>query len=178
MNKGGQFYLIAAIIIVTLIIGFATVSNVFRDDSSTKLYDFGEEFGFEGNEVIEHGVYSEYDEGDMELLLENFAAIYKTYIDQGGSTSSLHFVIGNKESLTLYSFTEVNGGSVNLDFSGKYSSLIIQNTDVSERDITGDVEGDSVSVVIDDINYDFNLRQGQNFYFFIEGDEGATSGGI
>ncbi len=44
-NKRGQFYLIADIIIIAAIIGYAAVSKYLGKTESVKLYNLGEELG-------------------------------------------------------------------------------------------------------------------------------------
>ena len=176
IGSKGQFYLIAAIIIIAGIIGFATIRNAVVDTSSTKVYDLGSEFGFESSKVVQHGVYNEYDQQQMDLLLQNFGAIYKSYIDKGENVATLSFIIGNKNDIILYTYTQVAGGSVSLDFGGQYSSLTIQNAQLTEKTLTPTADN-KINVEINKITYTFDLKTGQNFYFIIDTGSGATSGG-
>jgi len=58
-QKRGQFYLIAALIIIAVIIGFAGISNYIQKKEVIKLYDLGEELGIESQNVLDFGTYNE-----------------------------------------------------------------------------------------------------------------------
>ena len=72
--KTGQFYLIAAIIIVTVIIGLSTVTNyVLTKNQPLKFYDLSSEVGEESSRVVDHGIYNAADiQGKIETFLSDF----------------------------------------------------------------------------------------------------------
>ena len=52
-QKRGQFYLIAALVIIAVIIGYAGISNYLEKKESIKLYNLGEELGIESENVLD-----------------------------------------------------------------------------------------------------------------------------
>src|SRR3989344_4139149 len=54
-DKNGQFYLLAAIVIIAIIIGFASVSNYIKNKSSVTVYNLRDELGIEGAQVLDFG---------------------------------------------------------------------------------------------------------------------------
>ena len=66
-QKRGQFYLVAAIVIISLIVGFSVVSNYATNKEVVKLYDLKEELGIESANVLKYGTYQSVT--DLEALL-------------------------------------------------------------------------------------------------------------
>ena len=58
MKTKGQFYLMAAIVIIVVIISFAAVSNYAKKKAEIKIYDLGDELGIESEQVIDYGTYN------------------------------------------------------------------------------------------------------------------------
>ena len=58
MNKRGQFYLVAAMVIIVLIVGFAAVQNYTKKSRTIKLIDLKEELGIESGKVLDFGTFN------------------------------------------------------------------------------------------------------------------------
>jgi hypothetical protein len=175
-KKKGQIYLISAVIIISLIIGFATVSNYVFEGGNTRVYDLGEELSIESNQVIGHGIYNEFNEDELEKLLEHFLYSYVNFTQE-----DLVFILGNKEEVVVYNFVELVGGEITLDLGeDKYSKLQISNRKVEKRVLIPNSEN-KIEVTIGDATYDFELKPGENFYFAvskeIEGETHVATGG-
>jgi cold shock CspA family protein len=165
MNKRGQFYLLAAIVIIALIIGFASVSNYAKKKTDVKLYDLADELKIESGEVVQYGIYNEFDEDEMNGLLLYFSGAYD---DLKGEDKNMYFVMGNSDNVFLYSFTEVLGGEVTIDFGSTYAALQISNRQLGKTLLTP--EGNKVTVEIEGVSQEFDLKPGQNFWFVISQD--------
>ncbi len=156
-GRKGQFYLLAAIIIITLIVGFVVVSNYSSRKSSVKLYDLGEELGIESQNVLDYGTYNSLDEGDMNELWERFIENYVAY---AGENKNLYFIFGDPEGLGLQVVA--------------YQDLALMNNPPPIN------TGDPVVIRIEDVDYEFDLILGQNFYFVvsqeIEGEKYIVTG--
>jgi len=156
-QKRGQFYLIAALIIIAVIIGFAGISNYIQKKEVIKLYDLGEELGIESQNVLDFGTYNEYNQEQMQDLLEDFIASYAEYIEEGIDIS---FIFGNYEEITIITYQEL---------------AVNPTTETFEP-----FPGGRVTVIINGTNYSFRLRPGENFYFVIsqeiEGEQYVVTG--
>jgi len=152
--KRGQFYLITAVIIITVIIGFVTISNYSKRRTSVKLYDLEDELGIEIQNVLGYGTYNGYEEEEMNSLWESFIEDYKDY---AGAGKDLYFIFGDSGSLQVKAYEDLE----EVDY-----------------DITTNEE--RVSIVIEDVEYDFKLNPGENFYFVIsqeiEGERHVITG--
>ena len=165
-TKRGQFYLIAAVIIITVIIGFVTVANYSRKKTSVKLYDLGEELGIESQNVIDYGTYAG---GDIDILLEQFI---ESYVDYAGGGKNLYFLFGNSSSIKVIAYQELEE-SVSVDGS----ELIIIN---GKGEKMHTPSTNKVAILIGDVEYQFDLTEEQKFYFVvsqeIEGEKHVVTG--
>ena len=159
----------AAIIIVSLVIGLATAVNSVRvGDSNKAFFRLGDEIGFETKRVLDYGVFNEQEIGP---LMRGYLENYTNYIAQ----EEVLFIYGDSSSLQALFFVN-NSGDVGISTGGIPGVVTIQYTtgdeaEVNQSDDDGDGDIDRVSVLIEDITYEFNLRQGTNFFFVIIKDE-------
>jgi len=167
-NCRGQFFLIAAIIIIVVTVGIVTVSNYTEEKESTKLYDLGEELGIESQNVLDYGTYSQLNESEMKLLMENFI---KNYVDYIGDTGNLYFIFGNKNKVYAVGYQQLADESVCVtlnpatDPDAECAPLQIMGK-TQEFPSTGeDIE--YVYITIENYEYQFKLKPGENFYFVI-----------
>ena len=152
-DKAGQFYLISAIILATLVIGVFTISNYSRKESNLKLHELKEEIQIESAYVLDHGLYKEL---EFYVLLLDFT---ENYIDYQGQGKDLYFVFGTLSNITVTGYQK-SEKDVYLD-----STLI--TTDSGEFNGGIDPAGDIVTLSIDDASYEFELTNGENFYFIL-----------
>ena len=160
-NKRGQMYLIAAVIIVTIVLGFAAISNYSRTKSTIRLYNLKEDLEIASENVLEYGIYNEYDDQDMQLLIENFIQLYTEYIGEG---IEIYFVYGNRDKIYVTTYSELS--SINV---GDETILITSGELTTQEFIP---TGNKVVVQIDGVEYEFNLKSGENFYFIISQEIG------
>lgn len=167
-NNKGQVYLIAAVIIVAVIIGFAAVSNYSRSEASTKIYDLGEDLGIESAKVLDYGTYYFSDDPTkMETLLENFIEAYSEY----GEIDKLYFIFGNVKGITVYGYHQIASPDIIVNVTGggeiNETTFAIPTDVTGSKDLslTGDIE--KVTIQIAEGTYEFDLEPGENFYFII-----------
>jgi|SRR3989338_11364792 len=153
-QKRGQFYLLAAIVIISVIIGFAGVSNYYKKSQSVKVYDLGEELNIEGDNVLDYGVINE-----DKTKIEDFAGSFSGYAESGDK--EIYFIFGDKDGITVRSFDDINTGIIT---AGSSTINIIQEGAVDQ---TFTPLGDKINVSIEGNNYEFNIKEGENFYFVI-----------
>ena len=153
MNKKGQFYLLAAIIIVAVIIGFAAVSNYAKKKSDVKIYDLGEELGIEGGQVLEFGTYKT---GDAGTKLGEFSELYTSY---AGENKELYFIFGDENKITVATYADIISGTIALSGESTTSSLDITKQIYTTQNI--DNPADKVTITtLGGGNYDYTLKPG------------------
>ncbi len=175
MNKRGQFYLVGAIVIVSLIIGFVTITNYTKQDQSTKIYDLSQELGVEGNQVLEYGLVNQGTQiagsnvKSLDELIPDFTNKYSKYLSD--DKVKLVFIFGDKDGLKLLRYNELSGG-----FSvGGVKEQILGGTSI--QNITPIAGETKITVMIDNIPHVFDLQEGQNFYYVVsqENADGSVS---
>lgn len=155
-DKTGQFYLISAIILATLVIGIVTISNYARRESNLKLHELKEEIQIESAYVLDYGLYQKLSEADFYTLLLDFTG---DYINHQGKNKDLYFIFGDQNNITVTGYQET-AKAVYLD-----GSII---TTSSGEFIEGiDPTGTDIILTIDDMVYEFELNSGENFYFIL-----------
>ncbi len=166
-GKRGQFYLIVAIIIISIIVGFFVIQNYARTEKQgTRIYDLGEEFDLETGRVYDYGVYNQKDQNE---LINNWTNEYYNYT-QGDIVEDWIFIYGNKKNLTLITFTQTDAGTISI-FNTEY---IISKGEKTEEDITDDIDGNKVEITFKEQTYEFKLTPNENFFFVIS-SEGLVS---
>jgi len=166
MNRRGQFYLLAAVVIIAAIIGFAAVSNYANRGTAVKVYDLKEELGFESEQVLEYGVLSD----NVENVTIHFTTLYTDYV---GDDKDLYFIYGDAGDVRVISYLEevVGGTSINIGTAEPYLEIVGRVEDTIEAD----ANGGKVKFTIGETEYEFDLEDGENFYFIISQDlEGET----
>jgi hypothetical protein len=162
-SQKGQFYLLGAIIIIGVIIGFVAISNY----SKTKSYNLGEklkeELKIESMKVLDYGTYNDLDEDAKRILLENFITSYIAY---EGKESDLYFIFGNREKVVIMGYQELATG-IYVDIGEGESILEIGK----EGNFSGefDINPGNYKIVLktNGNEYLFTLKPGENFYFVI-----------
>ena len=163
-GKRGQFYLIAAIILATIIIGISVVVNYSKKQDSGNLENLKEEIQIESENVLDYGVYNELSDSAMKTLMTDFS---KDYINSKGKDKNLYFIFGNSVSLKVVS-SQSSEETARINVGGETVDLIITQEGVSFSPL-----GNQVSLIINDFTHNFKLEEGENFYFLISQEIGG-----
>ena len=173
MDKRGQFYLVAAMVIIVLIVGFAAIQNYIKKQSTVKLYDVKEELGIEGGKVLDYGTFNVEDEQEREDLIKDFSEDYIAYAGEG---RNLYLIFGSYDKVFMITYEEVISGEIDIVTGEQGRSrldIIAERIEITELEVTRDQGERKVEVVIGDITYEFELMPGQNFYFIISQEVGG-----
>lgn len=163
MDKRGQFFLIAALVIVALLLSVGTMYNsarVQRED--TKIGDVAKELNFEGARVIDSGVYSALNQSQIASYINSLAQNYSSVT----TDSNLTIVYGDKDSITTFQYNCISNGNIGIITS----SLPVACTSnlTTSPDYVISEETKTISVEISEKNYTFELQPGQNFYIIVK----------
>ncbi len=169
MEKRGQFYLIAAIVIIIAIVGIITLRNsVKEEEGDRRVYDLGEELEGETGYVYDYGTYNN---ENTQKLIGNWSDTYYEYGEEG---ESWIFVYGNKNNLTALKFSKDNSGKIGIITGGRKISLETMSKIKQKGEIENIGEGE-VDLVFGDFSYPFELKEGENFFFVISSEKYATT---
>ena len=156
-NKRGQFYLLAAIIIIGIILGVTTIPVLENQEEIVKVYDLAEELDIESGKVIEYNIIKNTDK------TENFIDKFGKY---AGDERELYFIYGNEENITEIVFSQEERGEISTKLGGKPFSIRTIGRGKTTRKL--DPQGsEEVEVKIGDEKHEFELKEGENFFFVI-----------
>jgi hypothetical protein len=141
-DKSGQFYLVATIVIVGLVIGLALILNYSNKSSSYEAEEIAKELSIESEKVMDYDTFNSADE------FENFANAYSSY---AGEEKEIYFI-------------KVNGTNVSDREAYRYIGETKNNFN---NNLTVDVDNKKISLYLYDNYYSFNLEEGKNFYFVL-----------
>lgn len=162
MNKGGQLFIVAALIIAGALYGLTSSVNAVQvSKPDTAFYDLSKEINFESKRVIDFGVYNQQDNKE---LVRQFLVEYSDYIAQEQAI----FVFGNEGNLWGLTFTGSYSGGIGVSAGTVPNSFSIQQT--VNQDAIAEIDNSNspnILVKIDDITYPFQLKKGENFFLVI-----------
>ena len=172
MNKRGQFYIMAAVIIIVAIIGIVAVGNYAGiREPETRIYELGKELGLETGEVISYGVYQQQ---DTNLLIQNWTNEYYAYAQEMGVKGDWVFIYGDSEKINVLGLTNSSAGGISLIIGDGKSKVPIQGIETSNYSFVP--EDNNISIVFNKIKYSMNIKEGENFFFVIRGGQYAVQG--
>ncbi len=122
----------AAIIIVVVLVGIATVTNfaITRQSAEEiKIYQLSQELELEGEQVVNFGIFKG---EDVDIVLADFTEEYGEYISN--QESDIYFIYGDKKKLNIIGYVATNLGRVGLDFGGQRVDLSIEGSAISLKE--------------------------------------------
>ena len=165
-NKRGQFYLIAAIIIVMAISGIASIKTyAIAKEEPRKIQDIGSELKEESTRIIDYGIYSR---ENLTRLLNNFSdEEFAPYFLKKTQGTNIVFIYGNVDELYSVQYLQDHTGTISATLGG--ASVNWQPTAYysNRTKVTGVSVGDTVTVTVLGKDFDFEIRENEMFYFII-----------
>jgi len=165
-NKKGQFYLVAAIIIVLAISGIASVKTYTNIKSEPrKIQDIGSELKEETTRIVDYGVYSKQ---NLTKILNNFTdSEFAPYFLKKTENTNIVFIYGDADELYSVQYFPKDTGTIYASLGGASAQWSTIGTYVNRTRIT-DADGDKiVTVTILNRNFDFEIKENEMFYFLI-----------
>jgi len=165
LNKSGQFYIIAAVVIIIAVIGIVSVTNYVQTDKDSSVLDLSKELQLEGEEVVNYGIFQD---KELDVLLNNFMQNYGNYVQ--GKDKEFLFIYADADLIksnkvnVLYSFDVTNSLSLILGSDRVVLPIVTKTLANEEVDITGG----TIKVNVGNSEQEFKLNEGQNFYFVIK----------
>lgn len=120
MQKRGQFFLVAAVIIVIVILGFIVISNYAKKEKYIKVNDMKDELEIESQKVLDYQALH----GSK---IRVFGQDYSSYIGEG---TDIYFITGGESDLEMYKYSK--GVETAMDNPNVEGDLIIVSVDGSE----------------------------------------------
>ncbi|PIN93271.1 hypothetical protein COU61_00910 [Candidatus Pacearchaeota archaeon CG10_big_fil_rev_8_21_14_0_10_35_13] len=170
-DKKGQFYLIATMIIITLVVSLATVRNytgaAIQEVGTEEIRDLGKELNIESARVIDYGVYNN---TDLTKLAEDWTEKYINYSKTRIGQAEWVLIYGNSTEITIENYTLEDSGEVSLGI-GEDKTGTKEKTIKKTKEKKGN-PGETIKIRdTEGRTTEFNLSQGQKFYYVITKEE-------
>ena len=164
MNKKGQFYLVAAIIIVLAVSGIASVKTyAIIKSKPRKIENIGSELKEETMRIVDYGIYSQ---ENLTRILNNFTdSEFAPYFLKKTEGTSIVFIYGNKNDLYSVQYLEKDTGTVFATLGGA-SPQWQPVVEYANRSKLEDF-GDTVNITVLDRDFEFEIMDNEMFYFLI-----------
>jgi len=166
MNKKAQFYLVAAIIIVMILAGIASIKTyAIAKAEPRKIKDISSELKEETTRIIDYGIYSAVDLPD---LLNRFDEEFSEYFLKKTEETNIIFVYGNQTQLYSVQYDTQYTGAVVASI-GAASPTWEASEPIVKRDLIDSTEyADGIlTVTILERDFEFDIKEGEMFYFLI-----------
>ncbi len=99
IQKRGQFFILAAVIISSIVLSLGVISNyALTSNNPTDFEKFSHGIKKETGEVVDYSIYSGFSNDED---LKNFIDLLSTYVSDKEPDSSFIFIYGNRKSITL-----------------------------------------------------------------------------
>jgi hypothetical protein len=146
MKKRGQFYLVATIIIVGLLIGLSVIFNYSTRSSSYGLEKITQDLSIESQKVMD------YETVHPSTALNEFEDFSMQYSAYAGEDKAIYFILV-EEGVVEEAYKYSDGEKVSLD-----SDLSVDS---------------AIHFALDEKVYTSELKEGKNFYFILVYDKGG-----
>ena len=158
-NRRGQFYLIAALAIVSLAAGLILVTNNASTVQNPGIGYLKNEIIAESSNIISYGTYNGLSNNQVESMLENLSEYYVN----NSAQSNLYFLFGTKSNETFVAYQSQGGYNVSVNGSeidGIGTGAIYKQIFLSPEN--------PISIKINGTAYTFKLNEGENFHFVVK----------
>lgn len=163
--KRGQFYLMAAIIIIVVIFSIYTARNYIQSGKEdTSVEEARYDLNYESARVVDWGIFNN---EELDTKIEEWSYTY-IRASEGKDIDSFVIAYGNSETLNFMTFEKDSVGEINI-ISGDstIAGEMIEGRIIKKGTVQS--EEDRVSIrIADGINYEIELESGQEFVFLIK----------
>ncbi len=164
MKRRGQFYLIAAVVVIGVLAGFSTIYNSTRiSPEDTLIYYLSEEINFEASQVLDNSARTEVSE---EETLNRLNALVNFYATKNPENEIVTFyATENSVTLSVYNSPSQNTTKIYLEDSTSPLSFE-QGSNSSSANVTR-IENFRISFSEGNF-HNLELRQGKSFVAIIK----------
>jgi len=164
-NKKAQIYLVAAIIIVMILAGIASVKTyAVTKTEPRKIQDISSELREETSRIIDYGIYSK---ANLNELLNSFDQEFSEYFLEKTEETNIIFIYGNRTELYSVQYNNEYTGAVFATIGGASPTWTTSESIVNKTEITTRIQDNKIKVNLLQKDFIFDIREGEVFYFLI-----------
>jgi hypothetical protein len=160
MKKGGQFYLIAALVIVVLLVGFIGLTNYTKVEKESSLTELQKELETEIAYTLDYGSATDKSDSEFRIIFQNLSSIY---INKSIEKTTI-FLYGKAPGTIVVRGKTVKYLNISINVDGSWSTL---KDGVGTFEETYTLVGESIALNISNTQYAIEFNEGQNFKYLI-----------
>jgi len=166
INKKGQFYLVAAIMIVIVIFGLTSIRTfAIVKTEPRQINDISAELKEETTRIIDYGIFSG---KNLTEISENFTnEEYAPYFIKKTENANILFIYGNLTNLYSAQYLPQSTGNVFATLGGGGTNWQESTVLVNKTTVTGIIKGDILTVTMLGKDFDFEVKGNEMFYFVV-----------
>jgi len=165
-NRRGQFYLVAAIVIISVSVGFIVISNSVSSSQTPNILYQRDEMKIESANVITNALNNQL----SGIQLTNNLADYSQRYIHLSRDENFYFAFGNSTNMTFMAY-QAYFSNVTLYNQIDYTNLV----GVGNTYITNFAPGNNVTININGASYIFPISPGENFNFVLTSYAGGQN---
>ena len=172
MNKKGQFFLIAALVIAGIIItlGAINISTKKIPNEEKPFYDLSKEIDYESNQLIDYGVYESQTFSERNKSLVSFVSNYSA----ANPNTEMLLIYGNASLVTILFYTSASSGAPGISTGGSPAEVpqrvIVPTVPIYEK------SGNNITVMLSENSVlTFELQAGENFFIVLKKESGEET---
>ena len=163
MEKRGQFYLMAAIIISFILFSLISISTyIIVNPKPQTIDDISSDLNRESYNLIEYGIYNK---ENLQELLTKFTSddVGEYYLKKTGDNSNIIFVYGNREGISALQYNRKISGTISLG-SASWNNInsYAKIKKIAKNELVGK---DTIDIEFLDNTYTFDISENEIFYF-------------
>ena len=161
-DKRGQFYLVAAMIIIAVIMGIFGVTNyIKKSNSAGSLDNLKEKLDIEISKNMEYAFEKGLTSEEMDTMWESFTEIE---INNSDSKTNILFLFGNDNSTTAKGIQRDESGEIYID-TGSGKTLLKSGKGEYRESFT--ITGNTITITDGGEEHIYNIQKGQHFYYLL-----------
>mgnify|MGYP000067774991 CR=1 FL=1 len=166
-NKRGQYYLIAAMIIIVILASFISVINFASKNSNDPMKEIEKELNNEIEEILNYATMQDLSSIEYKNIFKNMSS---NYISKFSGKTTI-FLYGDKTNLTVKGKNSYNETLTFSDGNG----FTILKTGVGEFEENYLLLADTGILKMEDVEHSFQFPKGQGFYYLISNRDGGEN---
>jgi len=168
MKKGGQFYLVASMIILVILAGFISLSNYTSKVKFSEMKNIKQEINTEVENVLDYGTINNLASNEFLALFNNLSS---NYIEKFSEKTTI-FLYGESPGTIVCKGKNSWNETLSIDYGS--GQEIVKNGEGEFEEIYTSSSA-SVNLTLDLVSYEFEFQEGEGFYYLISNKYGGEN---
>lgn len=160
--------MVAAVIFIAVILGFATLVNKISNSEVNFLADVAKELDIESESVLDYITYKEMNLLQRNNTLLDFTENFSVY----SKAENAYYVFGDTSNLVVAGYRKISPERLYIDILGSNQQFLDLHAGIYNSSTYLNT-GENINLTIKGNLYEINLNSEENFYYIlsVEGDQ-------